>query len=598
MLCELKIYTDSGLIDTIETKVGTKLIDLLITDHSLNAPCGGRGTCGKCRVRAKGQLSAIGDTEYGLLSAKDRESGVRLACLTTIEGDADVWLSEENARILTSGGDEMQIAADPDIICEKICVPLPSLEDQRSDISRLCDAAQIDVTSIPLKLLSSLPRTVRESNGEIWLTKDRRGGKIRDIDTKEPELYAAAIDIGTTTIAAYLIDLKSGASKANCSAMNPQRAYGADVISRIDYASAENGLTALQRSVTAKLTEMIDGMLNSNGINRAALRKIMCVGNTVMVHLLLGVDPSHIAVSPFIPAFTDGRRVNAGEIGMPFENAVIETGPCVAGYIGADTTAAVIACAMGETAGNSLLIDIGTNGEIALGGREGIVCCSAAAGPAFEGAHIRCGSGAVEGAISGVRLNDDGGVELETIGNAKPSSICGSGLVDAIAELLRCGIMDETGRIDEDEAPEIWEERIFDSQAGLAFALTEDRSVFICQKDIREVQLAKGAIAAGIQILLNHTKVGFDNIDKLFLAGGFGNFIDVHNACMIGLLPQEMENRAVPVGNAAGTGARMLALNSTISDACSKIAHNMKYIELSSQREFTDLFSENMLFEI
>ncbi|MBQ3223633.1 MAG: DUF4445 domain-containing protein, partial [Clostridia bacterium] len=182
--------------------------------------------------------------------------------------------------------------------------------------------------------------------------------------------------------------------------------------------------------------------------------------------------------------------------------------------------------------------------------------------------------------------------------DAKPTSICGSGLVDAIAEMLRAGILDETGRIDEDEADEIWEDRIFDSPAGLAFALTEDKSVYICQKDVREVQLAKGAIAAGIQILMKHTGVGYNQIEKLFLAGGFGNYIDVHNACAIGLLPSELEHCAMQVGNAAGSGAKQLAINTTACSMCSEMASNMEYIELSSQREFTELFSENMLFEI
>lgn len=596
MFCKLSIHTDSGLYVHNETVVGSKLIEAINTDHSLNAPCGGRGTCGKCRVQATGKLSPVSETECGLLSQSDIENGIRLACMTTIEGDAEVWLSEEKARILTEGND-LHVDLLPTVSAEQLNVPEPDLDDQRSDLERLCESLGAETADVSLHALRKLPAILRASGHHPWILRDL-SGKIIDIAANEPCVYGAAIDIGTTTIAAYLIDLKSGTCVQSRSAMNPQRAYGADVISRIDYARAENGLDTLQKTVAGKISELIRSMLTAVGASDTDLKHIICVGNTVMVHLLLGISPENIASSPFIPAFTQKQRYAAEEIGLPFSCAVVETGACVAGYIGADTTAAAIACDMDEREGVYLLIDIGTNGEIALGGRDGIVCCSAAAGPAFEGAHIRCGSGAVEGAVSSVRLTEDGGVLLETIGGTAPSSICGSGLVDAIAEMLRVGIVDETGRIDEDEAPEIWEDRIFDSPAGLSFALTEDKTVYICQKDIREVQLAKGAIAAGVQILLKHTGVGFDKVQKLFLAGGFGNYIDIHNACMIGLLPSELEHCAEPVGNAAGTGAQIMLMNHTVSGRCSDMAHNMKYIELSSQREFTELFSENMLFEI
>lgn len=596
MVCTLTLHTDSGLINTFKTEVGTRLIDAIATDHSLNAPCGGRGTCGKCRVRATGKLSQSSSTELGLLTEADVAASIRLACLTTIEGDAEVWLTTENGQILTDGAEDVRLEAKPVFVCEKIFVPQATLDDQSSDEQRLSDALS-GSGKLSLNVLKKLPGELKKGNGQIWIVRERDGG-ICDICADEPRLYAAAIDIGTTTLAAYMLDLQTGKVLTKCSAMNPQRGFGADVISRIDYSRTDEGLKKLQNAVVNEIGTMVRKMLGEIEAKDDDLRQIVCVGNTVMVHLFLGVSPENIAVSPFIPVFAQEQRCMASELGLPFGNTVVETGPCVAGYIGADTTAAALACAMNQSAGTALLIDIGTNGEIALGNRERIVCCSAAAGPAFEGAHIRCGSGAVEGAISSVQLNDDGRVLLQTIGDAKPTSICGSGLVDAIAEMLRVGILDETGRIDEDEADEIWEDRIFDSPTGLAFALTEDKSVYICQKDVREVQLAKGAIAAGIQILMKHTGVGYNQIEKLFLAGGFGNYIDVHNACAIGLLPSELEHCAVPVGNAAGSGAKQLAINTTACSMCSEMASNMEYIELSSQREFTELFSENMLFEI
>ncbi|MDO4739626.1 MAG: ASKHA domain-containing protein [Eubacteriales bacterium] len=599
MNCRLRIHTDSGLYNEIQTEVGIKLIDAINTDHGLNAPCGGRGTCGKCRVRALGGLSQPTETELGLLMPEELAEGVRLACMTYVEDDAEVWLSSERAQILTGGVEDAPIECRPSLFVERIVPETASLEDQRDDLTRILEAARMPKDSAcPLEVLRKIPEIMQKNDGEIWLVRDAQSGALVDLCAEEPALYGAAIDIGTTTVAAYLMDLKTGKTIASQSAMNPQRAYGADVISRIDFSRTNSGLKELQRAIAEQISSLIEKMLSETGAMRADVRHIMCVGNTVMAHLLLGVSPENIAVSPFVPVFTGRQKVPARQLGMQFVNAFVEIGPCVAGYIGADTTAAALACAMDKSEGTSLLIDIGTNGEIALGGKAGIVCCSAAAGPAFEGAHIRCGSGAVEGAISKVRLHEDGSVELETIGRRPPVSICGSGLIDVVAEMLRTGIIDETGRIDEDEADEIWQERIFDSAAGLAFALTEDRKVFICQKDIREVQLAKGAIAAGIQILLKNTKVCFENVTKLFLAGGFGNYIDVHNACLIGLLPPELEQCAEPVGNAAGTGARRMLLSTTACSRCDEMARNMQYIELSSQREFTELFSENMLFEI
>lgn len=595
MFCTLTINTDSGLKEQITTEVGRKLLEVLNSSgHGQNAPCGGRGICGKCRMRAQGALSAPNKTELGLLSAEELQNGVRMACMTLLEGDAQVWLAEEKANILLSG-EHADITLLPAVAAEKMEVPAPSLQDQRSDLERL--RAAVGAENIRLPVLKKLPEVLRAAEDGVWIVRNLRENCVEDICAEEPALYGAAVDIGTTTIAAYLIDLKTGKTVGMQSAMNPQRAYGADVLSRIDYARQDNGLATLQSEIAGKLNELIGKMLAAADARDADLRQIHCVGNTVMLHLLLGISPENIAATPFIPAFTGRMELPAAEIGLRFANANVENGPCVAGYIGADTTAAALACGMDENEGVSLLLDIGTNGEIALGGREGIVCCSAAAGPAFEGAHIRCGSGAVQGAISSVKLTQDGRVEFKTIGDEKPASICGSGLVDAIAEMLRVGLLDETGRLDEDEAPECWEDRLFDSSAGLAFALTEDKTVYVCQKDVREVQLAKGAIAAGIEILLKQTGVRFEIVQNLFLAGGFGNYIDVHNACQIGLLPPEMEAKTVPVGNAAGTGARMMALNRTACDRVDSMAQHMRYIELSSQKEFTELFSENMLFE-
>lgn len=595
MTCTLTINTDYGFQYKVQTEVGQRLLDICNDSaHTLNAPCGGRGKCGKCQVKASGRLSAISEKERMLLSEGEIRNGVRLACLCHIEGDAEIWLSEERTCILLDGISNVQVSLRPAFTAEYVCVSKPSLTDQRSDLERLNEVC--GSSSATIQALRALPLAARKQDGHFWVVKDCCNNRITAVTVEEPALFGAAIDIGTTTIAAYLIDLKTGNTIESCSALNPQRAHGADVISRIDYARQQNGLVVLQKSITEKIVELIRQMMVHAKVDEQDLRQIQCVGNTVMIHLLLGISPEHIASSPFVPVFVQGLTISAEELDMPFENVVVGTCACVAGYIGADTTAAILACGMDRSKKISLLIDIGTNGEIALGNSDGIVCCSAAAGPAFEGAHIRCGSGAVEGAISGVTLTESGEVLLKTIGDSYPVSICGSGLIDVIAEMLRIGLIDETGRIDEEQAPEIWKDRLFHSLSGLAFALTEDKEVFVCQKDIREVQLAKGAIAAGIRILLKQLEVRFSEVKQLYLAGGFGNYIDVHNACMIGLLPAELEQCAIPVGNAAGTGARHMLLDSTACSKVENLAKSMRYIELSSERDFPDLFSENMLF--
>jgi len=321
------------------------------------------------------------------------------------------------------------------------------------------------------------------------------------------------------------------------------------------------------------------------------------VGNTIMMHLFAGLTTQYITVLPFTPVYTKGFSLKAGQAGLAIHpEASVELLPCVAGYVGADTVAAVLASDLHEREELCLLVDIGTNGEIVLGNREGILCCSAAAGPAFEGAHIRHGMGGVAGAISHVRL-EHGQVYCETIGNVPAVGICGSGLVDAIAQLLTCGAMDMMGAFDEESAPE-WAERFTEVDGKTALRLTDgEPPIVLCQKDLREVQLAKGAIAAGIEVLLAERGVAVEDVKHLYLAGGFGNFIDHDSACAIGLLPMGLRNVIHSIGNAAGAGAKMALMDEGLLYKAQEVAHKMRYIELSSRADFQNYFVEKMLFE-
>ena len=383
--------------------------------------------------------------------------------------------------------------------------------------------------------------------------------------------YAISVDIGTTTIAAYLLDLKSGEQLAAASYLNPQRIHGADVISRISFAckSKENSLL-LQEEMIALLYQAQCDLLQSAGLTEdtdIGIRTL--VGNTAMMHLTGGFDTSGIAKAPYLPEYTCTHMQTLNKDCFMF-------GGCVSGYVGADTLAAMLACDLKSATDNVLLIDIGTNGEIVLKSHGKYRCCSCAAGPAFEGAHIECGTGAVSGAIDHLYA-DGSGYRYTTIDEAQPQGICGSGLVDAIAYLLDQGLINALGRMHE------------------RFYINKD--VYINPADVREVQLAKAAIAAGIEILANRAGLEISQIDRVLLAGGFGNYIDVHSACAIGLLPAELESRVMTVGNAAGDGSKMMALSQKALRDLELLRKETEYIELSAQEDFEDVYTDKLIFE-
>lgn len=559
----------------------------------LNAPCGGNHSCGKCRVKViSGTDMPITAEEKRLLPEADLADGWRLACAVYGPGEWTIDIPEQDkgARVMTEGGDADEVELDPASFVRCVSIDQPTLEDARADIERL---GEIRPT---MRLLKELPALIRE-NDRLYVA-GMVGGEAF-VSAEEPGNLGVAVDVGTTTMAAYLIDLKTGGQLACASEMNPQRSFGGDVISRADYACEnEENQKRLQSLVIAAIESMTKRMLKECGRSDKDVRHVFCVGNTIMMHLLAGLETGYITKSPFTPVYKHGFTVKAEEMGMGLENAHVTLGSCVAGYVGADTLAAVLACGMNDSDEMALMVDIGTNGEIVLGGKNGMVCCSAAAGPAFEGAHIRCGSGAQDGAIDHVKI-ESGEVKFTVLGGGEAKTICGSGLVDAIAEMVEAGIIDETGRIDEDFLPEEYEDRIFEFEDNPAFSLDgkNENGVFIAQQDVREVQLAKSAIAAGIQVLMNEMSAQFDQVDKLFLAGGFGNYIDRESAVKIGLLPKEMADRIVPVGNAAGTGARRAIRNrSELTTANTDLTQRMRYVELSARSDFQELFVEKMMF--
>jgi len=466
------------------------------------------------------------------------------------------------------------------------------LDDQRSDWGRIKDGLSskkienISNLKASLEILKKIPILTREANFKI--TVILYNNEIIDIENGDTTKnnYGIAFDVGTTTVAGYLVDLNTGEELSAVAKANPQIIYGDDVISRIGFAQKQkDNLEILQRKIVNILNEIIKEAAQRAGININNIYKISIAGNTCMHHLLLGLNPSYIAPSPYIPVIKDGLNLKAkdipGFIIKPNVNVYIL--PNISAFVGADIVAGILAIRMYENEKTSLFIDLGTNGEIVLGSKRKMWTCSTAAGPAFEGARIS----------SGMRAAERG--------------ICGSGLIDLISEMLKLGLIDKTGRLINEETCDlkISEEirnRIINGQKGNKFLIVRGKEtesgnpIYLTQRDIREVQLAKAAIFAGIKILLKEINISQEDIQKILLAGAFGNFIDKKSAIRIGLIPYLPLEKIESVGNAAGRGAEITLLSEKTREICEKISKDIKYIELSSRTDFQEEFVEAMFF--
>jgi uncharacterized 2Fe-2S/4Fe-4S cluster protein (DUF4445 family) len=458
-----------------------------------------------------------------------------------------------------------------------------------------------------------LPHAVRADEGRVTLISIDD-----DVVQIEPgqgpkSLLGIAFDLGTTTVVGYLLDLETGEQRAVASLLNPQTRYGDDVVSRIAFSQREGGLDTLQKEIVGALNRIVATTVAEASkqcgepISTRDVLAVTVVGNTTMQHLLLGISPAALAQSPYVPAVMSARRVSAQALGLDVHpEAHIWTLPNIAGWVGADTVGVLLATGIYEDEDISLAIDIGTNGEMAMGSRERLITCSTAAGPAFEGAHLSCGMRAAEGAIDAVHL--DGDIWWHSIGDAPPRGVCGSGLVDLVAEMLRTGIINVTGMMEDGQAlrhngQARLAERISQEGRMRAFELVEaaqgagGRPVRVTQRDVRELQLAKGAIRAGIEILMKELGVTPADVQRVYLAGAFGNYVRPESALAIGLIPHFPQAEIIPVGNAAGSGAKMALLSRSSRELASMLVHRVEYLELSGRPDFQEEFSEAMLFD-
>ena len=622
----------------------------------INAPCGGKGRCGKCLARiapapsaapassvssahaaAPAPLPPPSPEETALLSDDLLRDGYRLTCCINVECDLAVALTSNTsatAKIATSGIINTNNAPfDPYVKKYAINMAGQSLEAQIPDAEQIVIALngqyparrgsrglyQPDMRAAILPDVYSDIEILKKISYAASCDKGRvtcvcAGGRIIGVEPGDTgaRCFGAAFDIGTTTIAGYLYDMTDGGSAAVTSALNPQAKFGADVITRINYTTTDiNGSDEMRSCLLRELNNMLEQLAASAGIGTEEIYSVYIVGNTTMLHFYMGLPAGKIAAAPFIPVTTGVCVLAKRQSGLNInDSAVIMCLPGVSAYVGADTLAAALACGMDESNEVNILIDIGTNGEIFIGGNGAFHACSTAAGPAFEGASISGGVGGIEGAVDSVNIDPDGDISFTTIGNAGAIGICGSGLVDLIACLLRSGIIDETGRLlDCDEAEEngvpgpLCDRLVARDGGARVFRLVSAdgvsafKDIDITQRDIRELQNAKAAIAAGIKTLL--AKAGFvaDDIGSVFLAGGFGNYISVQSALDIGLIMREFDGRIVPAGNAAGAGAVGALLSDRSLERLTDMAEKTKYVELSASAEFTTAYVDCMIFE-
>ena len=560
--------------------------------------CGGQGRCGRCKVRFLEAAPSPTPADLRFLSEEELSAGWRLSCQHRVEHDLtlEVPTLGEVAQVKVRSGERPIGSLRPQAVQQTLTVPPPSRDDQRADLERL-RAALGEEVEVPLSVLAKLPEVLRTGNFQITLTRVGRKVVAVEPGAQARGPYGLALDIGTSTLAAYLLDLGKGEELLAKALANPQAAFGADVLSRIGYVQehGQKGLAELKGRLLEAIGQLVESLVGPLGLSPEEIVQAAVVGNPTMMHLFAGVDPSSIGQAPFTPVWKRGMTFQARELGLRMNpEGIVHVLPLVSGYVGADTVAAVLACGLHRAEGLALLLDLGTNGEIVLGGRERMVACSAAAGPAFEGGRIACGMPGVEGAIFRVELN--GGVRYQVLGGGEPQGLCGTGLVDAVAALLAIGLIDPRGRLLPGEGTP-FAARIEGEGNTRRFWIEErKRPIYITQRDIRELQLAKGAIRAGVEVLLSHMGVTPEEIDRVYLAGAFGSQMRPESLVQLGLLPEELLPRIVPVGNAAGTGAKIALLDREALKEAERIAQEMEYVELSYEKAFSEQFVAQMRF--
>ena len=556
--------------------------------------CGGAGSCKRCKVQLiSGELSELSFDEELAFTKEEILLGCRLACKTYPRSDVTIHVPPESLtapqRTQVEGMD-INIIPDPVILSIDVELSPSTLESPRSDVKNLGTALfekGVDLRGLDFLVMQSLPDLLRRNDWRVRAAI--RDGEIVAIGSQFTQWLGLAVDIGTSKIAGYLVDLADGEVLASKGMMNPQISYGEDLVSRIVAASKfESGTRKLQRILVDALNEMARGLCEEVGLLTDSIVDAVIVGNTAIHHLFLGLPVKQLGLSPYTPVIDAALEIKAREVGLKIgAGSYVHLLPNIAGYVGADHVAMLLAAKLAKADETTLAIDIGTNTEICLNHQGKMTSVSCASGPAFEGAHIKHGMRAAPGAIEYVRFENDK-MELQTIGGVSPAGICGSGLLDAVAQLRLQGILDARGRLRDHPL-------VRDVGGTKEFILAErpgSTSITVTQKDVRELQLAKAAIRMGILALVENAEIEEGDIQKVIIAGAFGTYIDVKSAITIGMLPDLPLERFEQVGNAAGTGARMALVSRTERVRASELAEKVGYIELARIEDFNKRFAE------
>ena len=574
---------------------------------AIDSTCGGYGTCKKCKVRVLSGDMPVGDIDPRAFSAAELADGWRLACRAAAHTDLVVEVPPLQTRPKAAlAGVGRHVILRPAVQKRHLALDEPTLEDQRSDVQRVLDAIEDLEPQPSLELLRTLSGTLRSAGFDVTaVICDEELVAVEPGDTT-PRRHAIAIDLGTTTVVATLLDLETGQPLAVRSMLNRQQPFGADVITRISATMLDPGAREVLRVRAGEtIAELTAEVCAEGGVDAREVYEITVCGNVTMIQLALGIDPEPLSMAPFVVCTHKLPPTRASDFGAPVHPcAPAFVFPSIGAYVGGDIVAGILATGLTRDRRLRLFIDVGTNSEIALGSSERVLACAAPAGPAFEAAQIRCGMRAADGAIEGVRIDGDE-LALQVIGDQAPVGICGSGLVDAVAELVAAGLLDRTGRFvpDEDAAAlhqrlaerltMIGQERVF----VLAWRGTDPaESVFLSQRDVRELQFAKASIATGWQILLHD--LGFEQaeITQVLLAGSFGSYLTPISAIRIGLVPKLALPRIVTAGNVAGEGAKIAALSGRERAEADAIVREVEYVELSGRADFNDLFIDQLAF--
>src|SRR5574341_611941 len=585
---------------TVEIEKGKTILDSAYKgDLFINALCGGDGTCGKCKVILNaGKVDSMPTTH---ISEEEAGREYVLACKTKVMGDLEVLIPEESrldkSQILVSDYPQFpgslaaatsgieQFKQNP--LVSKIYLELspPSMDDSMADYERLCQGIMVK-TGTPLEKLTTnftalkhLPAILRDSKWKVTATLGYRGSTVEILEVQPGDVsannYGVAVDVGTTTVVAHLLNLSSAKTIDIEATYNSQIKYGDDYIQRIIYAEQHDAMEIMQQVLTEDVNYLISTLVKRNKLSIHDINSVVCAGNTVMTHFLLGLDPINIRKEPYLPTASFVPPLRADVVGIKINNhGLLYTLPCVGAYVGGDISSGVLAVRLDKAEALSLLIDIGTNGEIVLGNKDWMVCCSASAGPSFEGSGISCGMRAAKGAIEKVNITKNYDVVCKTIGDAPPSGICGSGLLDCLANLVRGGVIDRTGNFQKG----IDTDRLRKTDDGYEFILVHGdetatkKDIVVTQADIQNLIRSKAAIYSAISTLLESMNMSVTDIEQVYLAGGFGNYLDVRSAITIGMLPDISVSKVQFVGNTSVIGAKMSLLSRDAFEVARTIA--------------------------